>query len=86
MGLGDWFDDAVDFGADLFDKGSDALGTAWDWGSKNQAFLSGVVDAGSAYLNYMNTPESTSEYYDNRRKEHNAGITAAAERYKKGTL
>lgn len=83
----DWLDDVVDFGAGLFEDTSKVVGTAWDWGTKNPAVVSGVLGAGQAALSYMNRPESatkeTTEYYEKRRREHNIGIAEAAKRYDK---
>jgi hypothetical protein len=85
-----WLSDAADFGSDLFDKGSSAVGSAWEWGSKNQAALGAVAGVGRGVLSYMTAKDAPvpgqqdREYMEQRRKEHNESIAAAAKRFKEG--
>lgn len=75
----------------LWDTAKTAVGSLWDWGTKTQAGASAVIGAGTGILNYMaqkDAPvpgQADREYMEQRRREHNAGITKAAERYKEVT-
>lgn len=65
------------------------LGSIWDWGTENKEVVSGIMGAGKEALAYMNKPEDASlKQVENREaqiKAHNAGIGAAAKRYRNGT-
>lgn len=78
--------DEVEDTGSIFGSVGSALGSAWDWGTKNPAALGGIVGAGTAVANYMFQPDTAAEtqadYLNKRRKEHNKGITKAAKRYK----
>ena len=72
----------------VFDTTSKALGSVWDWGTKTQAgnaFVGGAATGMLSYMSAKDAPVAGAEdraYMEQRRSEHNAGITAAAQRYK----
>lgn len=86
----EWMSPVVNYGSKLFSSTASAVGSAWEWGSKNPAAISAVGGAATAALNYMSQPddptEQSIEAQERARAAHNKSIGEAAKIYREGGM